>query len=284
VSCNLHTGAEVANYPWDTWAIRSADDAWWQEVCRQYADTVHAHAPTGYFTDLNDGITNGYDWYSISGGRQDYMNYFQHDREFTLELSAVKMPDPDSLSGFWDDNYRSLLDYMHQVLEGLRGTVSDSASGKPLYAEVFAVDHDMNHSMVFSDSVNGLYFRPIYSGTYDLRFSASGHRSKTVKNVNVTNGKPIVLNVILQADSSVGIEQQQISTGRVYPNPAFDRLFCTDFYKGTVATIINLSGKKVLTQKVYAGEALDISMLPSGIYLLKTVSSGKTVLQKFVKR
>jgi len=31
---------------------------------------------SGYLTDYNDGITNGYAWYSISGGRQDYMNYF----------------------------------------------------------------------------------------------------------------------------------------------------------------------------------------------------------------
>lgn len=284
VSCNLHTGTEVANYPWDTWAVRSADDAWWQEVCRQYADTVHAHAPAGYFTGLKDGITNGYDWYSISGGRQDYMNYFQYDREFTLELSVVKMPDPDSLSGFWDYNYRSLLDYMHQVLAGLRGTVTDSASGEPLQAEVFAVDHDMNHSQVYSDSASGLYFRPIYSGTYDLRFSASGHRSKTVKSVKITNGKPIVLNIILRADSSVGIKQQQISTGRVYPNPAFGKLYCTDFSQGSLASVINLSGEKVLTRKVGSGEALNIRLLPPGIYFLKIVSGNKTILRKFVKK
>ncbi len=284
VSCNLHTGAEVANYPWDTWVQRTADDAWWQEVCRQYADTVHAHAPAGYFTQLENGITDGYDWYSISGGRQDYMNYFQHDREFTLELSDVKMPDPDNLPGFWDYNYRSLLNYMHQVLEGLRGTVTDSTSGKPLHAEVFAINHDMNHSMVFTDSVSGMYFRPIYPGTYDLRFSAPGHHSKTIKDVTVTNGKPIVLNVILQAESSVGIRQQQISTGRVYPNPAFDKLYCTDFSQGSLVSVINLSGEKVLTRKVGSGGALDISKLQPGFYFLKIVSGNKTILKKFVKK
>jgi len=284
LSSNMHTGSEVANYPWDTWSVRSADDAWWQEVCRQYADTVHAYAPLGYFTGLNDGITNGYDWYSISGGRQDYMNYFRHDREFTLELSDTKMPDPATMPQFWDDNYRSLLDYIHQVLEGLRGTVTDSISGKPIEAEIFAVNHDLNHSQVYSDSVSGFYFRPIYPGTYDLRFTSAGHRSKTVKNVRVFNGKPTVLNVMLVSDSTTGVRQQKISGVQVYPNPASNKLYCTGFSENSMAFVVDLSGKVILSQKVNKGEALNISMLPKGVYLLKVLSGEKIIIRKFVKR
>ena len=29
LSCNIHTGAEVFNYPWDTWSRLTADDNWW---------------------------------------------------------------------------------------------------------------------------------------------------------------------------------------------------------------------------------------------------------------
>ncbi len=76
MSTNLHGGAEVCNYPWDTWVKRHPDDDWWQFVCREYADTVHVYAPSGYLDGFDNGITNGYDWYSISGGRQDYMNFF----------------------------------------------------------------------------------------------------------------------------------------------------------------------------------------------------------------
>jgi len=38
-----------------------------------------------YFTSpYSSGITEGGDWYAISGGRQDYMNFVHHCKEVTL--------------------------------------------------------------------------------------------------------------------------------------------------------------------------------------------------------
>ena len=76
LAANIHGGTEVVNYPWDTWSQLSADDDWWQYVAHEYADTAQYFSPSSYFNGFNDGITNGYAWYSIAGGRQDYMNYF----------------------------------------------------------------------------------------------------------------------------------------------------------------------------------------------------------------
>ncbi len=197
LSCNLHGGAEVCNYPWDTWPTRHADDDWWQLVCRQYADTVHAYAPAGYLTDLNNGISNGYDWYTINGGRQDYMNYFQQCREFTLEISNVKTPPGNQLPYFWEYNYRSLINYINQSNYGFRGLVSDSITSYPLEAEVFVLEHDIDSSMVFSTASKGDYHRPIYSGTYDLRFSAPGYYPKTLYNVTAVNANTTIRNVQL---------------------------------------------------------------------------------------
>ena len=42
LSCNIHTGAEVFNYPWDAWSRLTADDNWWTHIASHYADTAHS--------------------------------------------------------------------------------------------------------------------------------------------------------------------------------------------------------------------------------------------------
>jgi len=198
MSANFHGGAEVLNYPWDTWYERHPDDDWWIYVCRQYANTAHAHSPNGYLTDLNNGITNGYDWYSISGGRQDYMNYFQHCREVTIEISSAKTPPAGQLPDFWEYNYRSFLHYMEQTLFGLRGIITDVSNGNPLAAQVFINGHDEDESQVFSSLPKGNYHRPINEGSYSVTFSRFGYFPETVDNVSILNNNIEILDVELQ--------------------------------------------------------------------------------------
>lgn len=197
MSSNLHTGAEVVNYPWDTWAQLAADDDWWVYVSREYADTVHAYSPYGYFTDLNNGITNGYAWYSINGGRQDYMNYFHNCREMTLELSTIHMVPGSDLPLFWEYNYRSFNNYMKQSLNGFSGIVTNAVSGSPLQAKVFIENHEIDNSWVFSHLPIGNYNRQVKAGTYDVTFSAFGCYDKTIHDLTITDDANVVLNVEL---------------------------------------------------------------------------------------
>ena len=192
ISANMHGGAEVANYPWDTWSTLTADDNWWQHVSREYADSCQVNSGNGYFEWSNwdnpyaDGVVNGYDWYTVSGGRQDYMNYFRHCREFTLELSDNKTPDPNNLPSLWDANYPSLINYMQQTLFGLRGIVTDSITGNPLNAKVEILSHDIDSSHVYSNLPIGNYHRHLYQGNYNITFSKNGYYPKTI-NASVLN-------------------------------------------------------------------------------------------------
>ncbi len=197
LAANFHGGAEVVNYPWDTWGRLTADDAWWRMVSRKYADTVHANAPSGYFNDLNNGITNGYAWYRITGGRQDYMNYFQQCREFTLEVSNTKLLPASQLLNHWNYNYRSMLNYMEESLYGIRGIVTDTITGQPLRAQVYISGFDKDSSMVFSSLPVGNYHRLIKAGTYNLTFFAEGYMPKTVKNIAVADLSTTLVNVRL---------------------------------------------------------------------------------------
>ncbi|MEZ5083806.1 MAG: M14 family zinc carboxypeptidase [Bacteroidales bacterium] len=197
MAANFHGGTEVINYPWDHKYALSADDAWWQFVSHEYADTCQAHSPSNYMNGFDDGITNGADWYVIDGGRQDYMNYFHQCREVTMEISDVKLISASLLQAHWEYNRRSLLNYLEQCLYGVRGVVTDAVSGQPMEAEVYVLSHEIDNdsSWVYSDPVTGNYHRLLYAGTYDIRFSAPCYEDRVFYGVSVANYNTTTLNV-----------------------------------------------------------------------------------------
>ena len=199
MSANSHSGTEVVNYPWDTWYELHPDDAWWYFVSREYADHVHDNAPSNYFDGYDDGITNGAAWYSVEGGRQDYMNYFQNCREFTLELSDAKMLPASQLVAHWDYNRDAMMDYIQQMLYGFKGTVTDAATGDAVVAKVETLNHDDRNTFVFSDVTSGKYNRVIKGGTYDIKFSAEGYMPQVFTDVSVEDYNTTILDVQLVA-------------------------------------------------------------------------------------
>jgi hypothetical protein len=219
-STNFHGGSSLCNYPWDTWSRLTADDSWWQYVCHEYADTVHANCPWAYMADYDNGISNGYAWYRITGGRQDYMNYFQQDREFTLEISNTKLLEPDSLPYYWQYNYRSMLNYMEQSTFGIRGTVKDSVTGWPVRAQVYVVLHELDSSWVYSALPLGDYHRLLYAGNYTVKYSATGYIAQVLSNVSVTNHQATILDIKLVPDGAGGIENSEVNNLiQIFPNP-----------------------------------------------------------------
>lgn len=196
MGANFHGGTEVLNYPWDTWAKLTADDAWWQYTSREYADTVHVNAPSNYMNEYNNGITNGYQWYEINGGRQDYMNYFRNCRESTIEISDTKLVPESQLIPHWNYNYRSFLNYIEESGYGLHGLVTDSLSGAPINAKIFISGFDKDSSHVYTDPQVGDYHRLLKGATYNVTYSAAGYFPKTFS-VQVTDKQTTVLNVQL---------------------------------------------------------------------------------------
>ncbi len=203
MAANMHGGTEVLNYPWDTWPQLAADNDWWVYVCREYVDTVHLYSPANYMNEYDNGITNGYQWYTINGGRQDYMNYFHQCREVTMELSDVKLLSPSQLPDHWDWNYRSLLNYIEQCTYGVNGVVTDADTGDPLHAMIFIEGHDIDSSMAFTDPRTGFYQRLLDEGTYDITFSAPGKYPVTIQDVVISKYNAVNLDVELDAGSLI---------------------------------------------------------------------------------
>jgi hypothetical protein len=285
VSANFHGGIELANYPWDTWTEGSpdyhphADSDWWQKVAGDYRDSAQGNSPAGYFDDYGNGLTNGGDWYVITGGRQDYMNYFRHCRELTLEISGPKLPASDELPNYWNYNFEAMLNYIKTAAFGFYGTVSNT-SGDPLDAKIEILSHDQDNSWVLTDSEHGDYYRPIAPGIYDVQFSSEGYVSQN-HSIDVASWESISENnVILETSTNVNTPTVEYFP-TVSPNPAKD-FFTIAFSKSSATPsvqLLDITGRPV-QKNIPINEAVPIKALPAGYYIIVV----KTVQQVFTKK
>jgi len=196
LSANFHGGAEVVNYPWDTWARPHPDDQWFQTIARRYADIVHLNSAPGYMDDLNNGITNGYAWYEVKGCRQDWMVFERGSRETTIELSAVKLIPETQINLYWQYNRDALLGYLENVFSGIHGTVMDNL-GRPLPAKITLVGHDteMDRSWISTDTTNGDFYRFCAPGNYTVVAQVGNLPALLYENVTVADNLRTTLEV-----------------------------------------------------------------------------------------
>jgi hypothetical protein len=278
LSVNFHGGSEVVNYPWDSFSRLHPDDAWYRLISRQWVDSAQAYSYPGYMTAEENGITNGYSWYPVYGGRQDYVNYFIHGREVTIELSNDKIPDESNLDNYWNYNYRSLLQYIGQVNTGISGIVSDSINGFPLKAIISIPDHDEDGSRAYSDSTNGYYCRLAAEGNYVIDVSASGYASKQLS-VAIVKGRLTHTNVKLS-------RQEQFS---IYPNPFSDVLRINISEPGMDLDVrfTDMTGRQVkhISKMIPAAGLQEIKVdgLPPGMYIVEMTYGNSKTSERFLK-
>ncbi|XP_008303752.1 carboxypeptidase M [Stegastes partitus] len=187
LSANLHGGALVASYPYDNGgselvggASVSPDDDVFIHLAKVYShnhasmhrgDVCHDSRP------FLDGITNGYQWYPLSGGMQDYNYVWAQCLELTLEVSCCKFPPAAQLPALWTDNRKSLLAFMKQVHLGVKGRVFDG-SGVPVQNAVVEVKGRRNLCPFRTDR-HGEYYRLLLPGNYSFTVTYPGHEVLT---------------------------------------------------------------------------------------------------------
>uniref|UniRef100_A0A673UP23 Carboxypeptidase D n=1 Tax=Suricata suricatta TaxID=37032 RepID=A0A673UP23_SURSU len=210
LSANLHGGSLVVNYPFDddeqglaTYS-KSPDDAVFQQIALSYskenAQMFQGRPckniyPNEYFPH---GITNGASWYNVPGGMQDW-NYLQTNCfEVTIELGCVKYPFEKDLPKFWEQNRRSLIQFMKQVHQGVKGFVLDATDGRGILNATISVA-EINHPVTTYKT--GDYWRLLIPGTYKITASARGYNPVT-KNVTVKSEGAIQVNFTLVRSSA----------------------------------------------------------------------------------
>ncbi len=283
MSANMHSGAEVVNYPWDTWSQLPADNNWWVYVSKMFADTAQANSPSGYMTKFGTGYTNGYQWYSIWGGRQDYMNYFKHCREFVVELSNVKLLAESQLQAHWNYLHPSLLNYMEEVTYGIKGKVTDSITGFAVKAKVEILNHDFDSSSVYSND-SGFYYRPIFTGIYDIKYSAIGYKSKVFELITVANSIYSVIDIELAPETQSLNSIELNNKIEIFPNPAKDILSISSEIKMGSVEIYNTIGALLYSQIISDQYKvnLDVSSYKSGVYIVKIDLKAGIIYKKII--
>jgi PKD repeat protein len=203
MAANFHGGAEVWNFPWDTWQTpRHPDENWWTAEGVKFTSTARSNSST-FFNQLYGypnlpGVCQGFDWYEVNGGRQDYMNWFKNCREVTIEVSDTKLIPNSQIPLHWQWLRRSLIDFMKSSLRGIRGRITDACTGQAVRAKIEVLNHDRDNSHVFSTGESGNFHRPISPGSYRLLVSAQGYKSDSIPLLSVGGGNAQVRNLALQ--------------------------------------------------------------------------------------
>lgn len=290
LSANLHGGAEVLNYPYDSYpsSIRNhADVNWFEAICKKFIDSIPSSAPSTLFTDVSStGYTNGGDWYTVSGGRQDYHTYFKHSRELTFEVSTDKSLSTSSLNNYWTYLRGGLISYLENCQNGLQGYVKDSANNEPIKAKVWIENHDSYNSEIYSKSATGYYYRPILNGTYNITYSADGYYSKTISNVIINPNFLVNQDVFLVKNTNGLNDISNNSTNfNLYPNPTKDIITISlssplNHKPSTSYTIYNSLGIEIKKEKIEENSTIiSVKNLNDGLYF---IAIGTKVI-KFIK-
>ena len=292
LSANFHGGAEVVNYPWDRWLSKyHADDTWFNNISRAYADTVHKYCSTGYMTMEDNGVTRGAVWYVIYGGRQDFITWELQGREVTIELDDIKTTPAAQLDLLWRYNRRSLLDYLENARYGIHGLVRDEGTLVPVAARVFIYGHDKDSSHIYSDTLTGHFTRMLSPGSWNLTFSAKGYRDTTVSNIVVTTGHRTDITVNMKP-LTTEIDTTDPEIPVLFPNPAGSEINCLlpDKMGGNIEyTIFSQSGKKVTDYNTvyYPGDSIELTFMDfrqACIFVnFRSIPGGVTYTSKFIK-
>lgn len=112
LSANFHGGAEVVNYPWDTVATKFPHEALVKDLSLEYASNAPYIASS---TAFENGITNGYAWYEVNGGMQDWSYYWYGDLQITVELSNRKWPSYDMIDYYYNQNREALIQFVERI-------------------------------------------------------------------------------------------------------------------------------------------------------------------------
>ena len=140
------------------------------------------------------------------------------------------------------------------------------------------------------DYVDGWAYRKSNTGPEGTTFTSANWTYSGVNQLeggtnNATSTSPFPIGTYTNATASVN--NNSIEGFATYPNPITNKEFTISSSNSSVKDIVifNVLGKKVLTTSFSGAKSIiDVSLINSGVYILKVTESGKTATKKLVIR
>lgn len=184
LSANFHGGTECVNYPWDTTGDEFALVDLVKDLSVEYANEVPGMKNS---TEFDGGVTNGYDWYEVDGGMQDWSYHWYGDLQVTIELSHQKWPNYSTIPQYFKWNKNSMVRYISRVHQGAGFKFSSAKSGRVVIESVSAFKKKkMIGEFTFGD---GEFYKVLEPGRYIFTITDSdGEQQSFTTKVTTQNG------------------------------------------------------------------------------------------------
>lgn len=299
-----HSGFEGFSVPWTCIELKHQDFQWYTYVCRKFIDKAQEEGESGYWDAYNDGMawTTG-EYNVLKGTGKDWICWYGYCRGNCPEISNPQLlTSASDYQKYWDWTYEAILDYILQILNGIRGRVQVDGIG--VRAKVFVNNHDepvnnVNyHTYIFSDSTgNGCYTRMIYQGTYSVTYTVAAEDSpdgkeydSTITGIVVENDQKTHLDVFFDSGTGIAVSPGYTNLEDVKIIPLNKGINITiGNYTGNVkADIYNASGKLVkslvsnnntISWKGFSNSGNRVS---AGCYILHLQAANNSLKKAFI--
>ncbi len=167
LSANFHGGTECVNYPWDTSGEEFPLLELVKRLSHEYANEVPGMRNSREF---DGGVTNGYEWYEVNGGMQDWSYHWYGDLQVTIELSHQKWPNYSTIPQYYRWNRNSMVRYMSRIHQGAGFKLSSPRAGRVAIEKLGTIRNTNIGEYAFGD---GEFYKVLEAGTYRFTLTDS---------------------------------------------------------------------------------------------------------------
>lgn len=182
-----HSGARASMWPWFYTTFAPMDSLLYAFEMGRYAQ-ICGWSAYQISRGLYPGNGGSTDWYYGARGALGYAH----------EICSGQPSPPSEIDTINRMNWTAMKEQIQRVNRGVMGYVTDSASGRSLYA---LISVNPPGWFTYTDST-GYYHKNLQTGTYSVRAWANGYAPKTVTGVAVPTDSFTRVNIALARDTT----------------------------------------------------------------------------------